>query len=104
MLARIRGFLRPGAIRRLSTQIAGEVPGSGTQEDHLYSWTWETLLRLAHRSGFRYLDHRRTSFGPPSLPLGSRRYWPLGREEITFLRPLVGPFCQTLLLKLEAVG
>jgi 2-polyprenyl-3-methyl-5-hydroxy-6-metoxy-1,4-benzoquinol methylase len=96
-------FRTDRGIRRLVTQIAGETPGSGTQDDHLFSWTWETLVRLAHRTGFRYVDHRRVSFWPPSLPLGSSRVWPFGRRELTFLRPLVGPFCQTLLLKLEAV-
>jgi 2-polyprenyl-3-methyl-5-hydroxy-6-metoxy-1,4-benzoquinol methylase len=97
-------FRTDRGIRRLVAQIAGQTPGTGTQEDHLYSWTWETLYRLAHRTGFRYLDHRRASFGAPSLPLGSNRVWPLGKSELTFLRPLVGPFCQTLLLKLEAVA
>jgi 2-polyprenyl-3-methyl-5-hydroxy-6-metoxy-1,4-benzoquinol methylase len=96
-------FRTDRGIRRLAAQIAAETPGSGTQEDHLYSWTWETLSRLAHRTGFRYVDHRRVTFGAPSLPVGSRRVWPFGRRELTFLRPLVGPFCQTLLLKLETV-
>jgi len=96
-------FRTDRGIRRLVAQIAAETPGSGTQEDHLYSWTWETLSRLAHRTGFRYVDHRRVTFGAPSLPLGSRRVWPFGRRELTFLRPLIGPFCQTLLLKLETV-
>jgi 2-polyprenyl-3-methyl-5-hydroxy-6-metoxy-1,4-benzoquinol methylase len=96
-------FRSDRGIRRLVAQIAAEVPGSGTQEDHLYSWTWDTLYRLVHRSGFRYVDHRRASFGSPSLPLRSGRVWPFGRRELTFLRPLVGPFCQTLVLKLEAV-
>ena len=97
-------FRSDRGIRRLAARIAIEVPGTGTQEDHIYSWTWETLCRLAHRTGFRYLDHRRASFGPPSLPLGSGRVWPFGRGELAFLRPLVGPFCQTLMLKLKAVG
>jgi 2-polyprenyl-3-methyl-5-hydroxy-6-metoxy-1,4-benzoquinol methylase len=96
-------FRSDRGIRRLVAQIAAEVPGSGTQEDHLYSWTWETLCRLAHRNGFRYVDHRRASFAAPSLALRSGRVWPFGRNELTFLRPLVGPFCQTLVLKLEAV-
>jgi 2-polyprenyl-3-methyl-5-hydroxy-6-metoxy-1,4-benzoquinol methylase len=104
-LARLWPSLRTDrGIRRLVDQIAAEVPGSGTQDDHLYSWTWETLCRLTHRSGFRYVDHRRAGFGPPSLAIGSRRWRPFGRRELAFLRPLVGPFCQTLLLKLEAVG
>jgi 2-polyprenyl-3-methyl-5-hydroxy-6-metoxy-1,4-benzoquinol methylase len=97
-------FRSDRGIRRLVAQIAAERPGSGTQEDHLYAWTWETLYRLLHRTGFRYADHRRASFSAPSLPLGSRRIWPLGQGELSFLRPLVGPFCQTLMLKLKAVG
>ena len=96
-------FRSDRGIRRMVARIAAEVPGSGTQEDHLYSWTWETLCRLAHRTGFRYVDHRRASFAAPSLPLPRGRVWPFGRNELTFLRPLVGPFCQTLVLKLEAV-
>ena len=96
-------FRSDRGIRRMVAQIAAEVPGSGTQEDHLYSWTWETLCRLAHRTGFRYVDHRRASFAAPSLPLPWGRLRPFGPNELTFLRPLVGPFCQTLVLKLQAV-
>jgi 2-polyprenyl-3-methyl-5-hydroxy-6-metoxy-1,4-benzoquinol methylase len=96
-------FRSDRGIRRLVAQVAAEAPGSGTQDDHLYSWTWETLYRLTHRTGFRYIDHRRAGLAPPSLPLRSGRVWPFGRSELKFLGPLVGPFCQTLLLKLEAV-
>lgn len=96
-------FRSDRGIRRLVARVAAEAPGSGTQEDHLYSWTWETLYRLAHRSGFRYVDHRRVGFGGPSLPLGTFRVFPFGRRDIMLLRALAGPFCQTLLLKLEAV-
>jgi 2-polyprenyl-3-methyl-5-hydroxy-6-metoxy-1,4-benzoquinol methylase len=96
-------FRSDRGIRQLAAQIAAEVPGSGTQDDHLYSWTWETLYRLTHRTGFRYVDHRRAGFAAASLPIGSRRFWPLGRRELPFLESLVGPFCQTLILKLEAV-
>ena len=96
-------FRSDRGICRLISQIAAEAPGSGTQEDHLYSWTWETVSRLVHRSGFRYVDHRRVGFAAPSLPLRVGRVWPFGRRELTFLGPLIGPFCQTLLLKLEAL-
>lgn len=96
-------FRSDAGIRRLAAKVGSEAVGTGTEEDHLYAWTWETLYRLVWRCGFRYDDHRRVGFWAPSLPWGSRRFWPLGRNELTFLRPLVGPFCQTLLFKLRAV-
>lgn len=96
-------FRSDAGIRRLAAKVGSEAVGTGTEEDHLYAWTWETLYRLVWRYGFRYDDHRRVGFWAPSLPWGSRRFWPLGRNELTFLRPLVGPFCQTLLFKLRAV-
>lgn len=90
-------------IRRVAAKVAAETAGVGTEEDHLYSWTWETLSRLLHRCGFCYEDHRRAGFAAPSLPIGSKRFWPLGRRELLALRPLVGPFCQTLFFKVRAV-
>ena len=96
------GFRADRGLRKVFDQVEGEIPGSGTQSDHLYSWTWETLYRLAYRTGFRYRDHRRVSFWPPSLPMPSGRARPFGRRELMFLRPVAGAFCQTLLLKLEA--
>lgn len=94
---------RDRGLRRLMEQLADERPGSGTEQDHLYSWTWETLGRILWRSGFAYADHRWVGFGAPSVQLGSRRFWPLGRRELGWLKAIVGPFCQNHFLKLRAV-
>jgi SAM-dependent methyltransferase len=96
-------FRSDRGIHRLIRKVASEKRGSGTQDDHLYSWTWETLARLVCRSGFAYETHRRVGFGVPSISLGSHRLWPLGRGDKMWLRPFVGPFCQNFLLKVRAV-
>lgn len=74
----------------------------GTQLDHIYSWDFTTLYRLLNRSGFTYVDHAFTGFGPLSINLkGWVLRFPFWTKEETRVMSLLKPFRQNLVFKVQ---
>jgi 2-polyprenyl-3-methyl-5-hydroxy-6-metoxy-1,4-benzoquinol methylase len=52
--------------QRRAERISSLNQKDGTQYDHLYAWTWDTLWILLNRVGFKYQASDITTFTPPS--------------------------------------
>lgn len=86
---------------QMINSLISEPRNTGTQLDHIYSWDFKTLLRYLVRSGFEYSDHKFTGAYPFAIPLGRFKLNILGKREIKFLFPLLGPYLTTLVVKVK---
>lgn len=72
--------------------ISDEETGSGTEQDHLYSWDVYTLYRLLHRCNFEYTAHKF---------VGVYGLGPFRKLKLSFLSPLLGRFCAIMVIKVK---
>jgi len=80
-------------------QINSEKGESGTQTDHLYTWSLPLLYRLLHRSGFHYVKHEFAGVGFPFTNIDSK----LGTNLSNLFSPLFGRFGMGIILKVRKV-
>lgn len=89
-------------VSRLVASINKEEHNTGTQLDHIYSWNFTTLYRLLNRSGFTYVNHAFTGFGPVSINLkGLILRFPFWTRKETRVMSLLKPFCYNLVFKVQ---
>jgi 2-polyprenyl-3-methyl-5-hydroxy-6-metoxy-1,4-benzoquinol methylase len=70
-----------------------------TNAGHIYAWTYETLHALLWRAGFMIDTLQPVGYYPISLRIAGREVRLFGKSEMLWLRPLIGTFCQTLLMR-----
>lgn len=97
-------FLRKLIGKRLDA-INTEPKGTGTQFDHIYTWDMPTLYRLCHRNGFIYDAHAFVGAWPIRLRIKgiSVPVFPLWKtnKDSNCRAKILGPFCNSLLLKVR---
>ena len=83
--------------------IDREERGTGTDLDHIFCWTFDTLYRLLSRNGFRYVDHKFSAFYPFVCYLKGIRVSLFGDSELCWLAPFVRGFSDVIIFKVKAI-
>lgn len=85
-----------------ASSINKETHNTGTQQDHIYLWDFETLYRLLNRNGFSYIEHSFKGFGPITLNVGRRHLnFPFWTKKETKLMSLLKPFGRNIIIKVR---
>lgn len=70
-----------------------------TNSGHIYAWTYETLIALLYKAKFKLIDIQPAGYMPLRIPFGRKTIRFFGRREMKWLGPIIGTFCQNILIK-----
>lgn len=79
--------------------LESEPRNTGTQLDHIYFWDFKTFLRYLIRNGYRYSTHKFVGAPPFNIRIGKLTLNIIGKSEMRFFLPFLGPYLGTLLVK-----